>query len=135
MQLHPGPMRRMWTRRGSAPRKVALVGAGAIVAGAIFLGSSDSASDRSDPAAQIPGAPLEPQQPASEIAAFANLAEATPIPEAKPTRAPIAAPAIELDKITEEADRYVAKLADGRSAALTLQPELQHLAEKLLDDS
>ncbi len=42
---------------------------------------------------------------------------------------------LQLEKLRLEGDHYVAPLADGRTATLTLDPELQKLAEKLLDES
>jgi cell division protein FtsI/penicillin-binding protein 2 len=42
---------------------------------------------------------------------------------------------LDLDKITREGDVYVAPLADGRRAALTLDPRLQEAAERLLDQA
>jgi cell division protein FtsI/penicillin-binding protein 2 len=112
-----------------------LVVAGTLGVGIALVGAT---GDRSTPAARVPGVPLEPP-PATEIAAFSNLA--TQIPEAtrprpKPpiaiTNAPIG---IDLDRITREGDHYVARLADGRKARLTLDPGLQELAEKLLAEA
>jgi penicillin-binding protein A len=42
---------------------------------------------------------------------------------------------LQLDKLTLEDGRYVAPLKDGRRAVLTLDPDLQKLAEKLLDQA
>lgn len=42
---------------------------------------------------------------------------------------------LQLDKMTLEGDHYVAPLRDGRRAVLTLDPDLQQLAEKLLNRS
>jgi len=42
---------------------------------------------------------------------------------------------LQLDKLALEDGRYVAPLKDGRRAVLTLDPDLQKLAEKLLDQS
>lgn len=42
---------------------------------------------------------------------------------------------LQLDKMTLDGDHYVAPLRDGRRATLTLDPELQKLAEKLLDQA
>ncbi|MDQ3366672.1 MAG: penicillin-binding transpeptidase domain-containing protein [Myxococcota bacterium] len=42
---------------------------------------------------------------------------------------------IDLDKIVRQGDVYVAPLADGRQAVLTLDPALQELAERLLNES
>ena len=87
--------------------------AGCVVAGtAAFVGS-----DIGDgPSARIDGAPI---------------AEAASKPEP-----PAATPdTVDLDRITREGDVYVAPLADGRKATLTLDPTLQTLAEKLLNQS
>ena len=43
--------------------------------------------------------------------------------------------ALQLDKKQLDGDHYVAPLRDGRRAILTLDPDLQKLAEKLLDQS
>lgn len=43
--------------------------------------------------------------------------------------------ALQLDKLKRVDDHYEAPLRDGRRAVLTLDPELQELAEKLLDQS
>src|SRR4051812_14484880 len=127
MQLHPGSMRRMWTRR-STGKKLVVAGIGALAAGAIFL-----ASGSSDEAARIDGKPLVP---AAEAAAFANMADDVKIPAPKPVVPKPAAPVeIDLDKITLEGEHYIAQLADGRRAQLTLDVELQKLAEKLLVES
>src|SRR6188508_939789 len=88
MQLCPTTMRRMWSHRRSGPRRVALAGAGAIVVGAIFLGTGGPDGDSA--AAQIPGAPLElSAPPASEVAAFVNLAEEAPAPRPPAPKTPI----------------------------------------------
>jgi len=42
---------------------------------------------------------------------------------------------VDLDKITRDGDHYVAPTIDGRKAVLTLEPDLQELAEKLLNQS
>lgn len=91
------------------------------------------------PKAEIGGAALTTAQPASEVAAFANLADETAIPDPKaprslPADAPLGA-LLDLDKIERIGDHYEAPLKDGRRAVLTLDPELQPLAEKLLDQA
>jgi len=119
----------MFVARRPPARRVLLVGMGAIVAGAIYFGTAGSAEIAPT---RINGAPLV--APAEEIATFANLADrAVAHPSVAPT--PVTAPVIDLDKITLDGDEYVAQLADGRRAVLTLDPELQKLAERLLDES
>lgn len=122
----------MFVTRGGARRRLVLVGIGAIVAGAIFLGSerSDDPADRRPADARIPGAPLDLPTPAKP-APPPSATSVKPVP-------PLALPAaLDLDKMTfdTERDRYVIVLADGRRAELTLDPALQKLAEKLLDQS
>ena len=133
-----------------------IVGA-AIVAGAAALVGHDGRGDERMPSASIQGDPLVPatapitspsQSPATsaaeaarEVAAFEGLADR---PAAKGVARPAIPPApgtgplgslIDLDHIERVADHYEAPLKDGRRAVLTLDPELQSLAEKLLDES
>ena len=98
------------------------------------------------PKAEIGGAALATAQPAAEVAAFVNLADQTVIPDPAskgsypqppqpmPAGTPLGA-LIDLDKIERVGDHYEAPLKDGRRAILTLDPELQPLAEKLLDQA
>jgi cell division protein FtsI/penicillin-binding protein 2 len=104
---------------GRLPR-VLLLG-GVIVAGsAALLGAGPD----KHPAAQIGGAPLTPGAAASTASGMAK-AEVNPHEE----------PAVDLAKIVREGDHYVSRLADGRRAVLTLEPERQELAEKLRNES
>src|SRR5213079_236116 len=104
MQLHPTAMRRMWTRR-STGKKLVVAGIGALAAGAIFLGVGSG-----DEAARIDGKPLVP---ASEAAAFANLADDVKIPAPRPivVDKPKGPVELDLDKITLEGEHYIAQLA------------------------
>src|SRR5688500_6788892 len=115
------------TRRGPGRRR-AVVGAGALVAGVIFIHGSDDASPTLD--ARISGGPLVP---AAEAAAPPAKAERELPTKPAPTAALPAT--IDLDKITLENDRYVVPPADGRRAELTPDPNLQKLAERLLKES
>ena len=100
-----------------------------LLAGCVVAGGAMMLDDDSRPAARMDGAPIE------EIAKFTNLA-ATPAEAAsKPAIPPASVDTVDLDKITREGDVYTAPLADGRKATLTLDPELQTLAEKLLNES
>lgn len=121
-------------------RSIVLLAGAVVVAGgaAMVTGSPDA------PKADIGGAALEAAQPASEVAAFVNLADQTVIPDPAPNPTPkhpaatAAAPLgalIDLDKIERIVDHYEAPLKDGRRAVLTLDPDLQPLAEKLLDQA
>lgn len=96
-----------------------------IVAGsAALLG----AGPESHPAAQLGGAPIGG---ARETAALSSAA-----PGMRPREVnPLVQPAIDLDKIVRDGDHYVYALPEGRRAVLTLDPELQELAQKLLDES
>ncbi len=83
--------------------------------------------------ASIGGAPLTVAPPAPGTPAGPG-----PIPgqPAAPAIGPVElARLLDLDRITREGDEYVATLADGRRATLTLDPRLQTLAERLLDQS
>ncbi len=112
---------------------VLIAGAVAIAGGAALIGGDDRA-----PAAAIDGAPLDPPPtpaPASEVAATTPSHATTPA--AKPAVAAAAATpdTLELDQVTRVDDHYEAPLGNGKRAILTLDPDLQPLAEKLLDES
>ncbi|MCX5744007.1 MAG: penicillin-binding transpeptidase domain-containing protein, partial [Proteobacteria bacterium] len=102
-----------------------LLGGAAVLAG---LGVFSRGS--TGPAAEIPGTKV------AEAAAFASLAETAKLaPE--PSVPPPAPPKrlgeqLDLDHITRVGDHFEAPLADGRHAILTLDPDLQAVAEKLL---
>ncbi|MBA3459372.1 MAG: hypothetical protein H0T46_05390 [Deltaproteobacteria bacterium] len=112
-------------------RSFALLAGAVVVAGsAAMIGGGKGAS--SAPRAEIPGAPLASSvQPPEERAAFEALAE-TPAPV--PSIGPIGA-MVDLDRIELVGDHYEAPLKGGRRAVLTLDPVLQPLAEKLLNQS
>ncbi|MDQ3296475.1 MAG: penicillin-binding transpeptidase domain-containing protein [Myxococcota bacterium] len=130
-------------------RRLHVLLAGCVVAGgaALLTGNGPSGA----PSAAIGGPAIDPDAPpASEVAAFANLAIDDGAPKSGQTKGKskskgkasgvraVSAGAIDtvdLDKITRDGDHYVAPLADGRKAVLTLDPDLQELAEKLLDES
>lgn len=114
-------------------RRYLLAGAGVFALGYVVLGGGDSSSSPT-PKSEIAGAPLAPPE---EVAAFQNLATQIPgVPAtvAKHTAITGPAPTIDLSSIELVGDRYVAKLSDGHKATLTLDPKLQELAEKLLDE-
>jgi cell division protein FtsI/penicillin-binding protein 2 len=114
-------------------RRTGFLVAGAVaIAGGVALVGATGLSGSSP--AEIPGSPLDGAQ---EKAAFANLADdkKAEIPQTKPVAPSVPVLAIDLEKIAREGDRYVAPLADGKRATLTLDPNLQALAEKLLDES
>jgi len=105
-------------------RRVVLLAGGALIAGAAMFASAGSggagqSTTTATPAASIQGAPLvsEPEP------AWAQTPVAPP---------PAAAPEVQLDKMELVGDHYEAPLADGRRAILTLDPDLQATAEKLL---
>lgn len=102
------------------------------------------------PKAEIAGAALAPGESAQtpeEVAAFQALADqpaAAPVTETAPAAAipPTGSPAavatalgVDLDKIERVGDHYEAPIKGGKRAVLTLDPELQPLAEKLLNQS
>ena len=125
---------------------ILLAGACVVAGGAAMLGGDDRA-----PAASINGAPLtgspvatasaanavpaaKPSTP-EEAAAFEALAEEPrEVTQAQPARPPLGT-LIDLDRIERVDDHYEAPLKDGRRAVLTLDPDLQPLAEKLLNES
>lgn len=114
-------------------RPTLLLLAGCVVAGtAAFMGG-----DRKH-AANIEGDAIDPV----EVSTFQNLtgggasvAAAATLPNKKPGAKEASIDSIDLDKITRDGDVYKAPLADGRIATLTLDPDLQELAEKLLNES
>ena len=134
-------------------RRSAVLLAGAmVVAGGAALFAGDAGPHRArPPAASIAGAALAPAaaaaapppaDPASPIeTSVVGLTTAAPRPEPRPgmlgalrSTAPLGS-MIDLDRITRVADHYEAPLRDGRRAILTLDPELQPLAEQLLTES
>ncbi|MGE0550456.1 MAG: penicillin-binding transpeptidase domain-containing protein [Kofleriaceae bacterium] len=121
-----------------------LAGAAVVSTGAALL------SDDEPTAASLGGAPLTAPAPLTTPAPATLAAGASPpSPSAPPTPAPpqASAPAtsagvtrpiagaLDLDRIERVGDHYEAPTANGRRAVLTLDPELQPLAEKLLDQS
>jgi cell division protein FtsI/penicillin-binding protein 2 len=72
---------------------------------------------------------------ATEVAAFASLADSVQIPEPKPPALP-ASDQVDFDHIERVGDHYEAPLrGSNRHAILTLDPKLQTAAEKLLTES
>lgn len=120
-------------------RRVVLLAGGALLAGAgLFINTG--AGPKATTAASIQGAELAPAAPgaahaapttpppADEISAFEDIAQKT----AKQVSGNVE---LDLSKIELVDGAYVAPLKDGRKATLTLDPQLQALAEKLLDQS
>lgn len=101
-------------------RRAVLLAGGALLAGAGLFMSSGAGPT---PKASIEGAALSKKPTPDDIAKKAEEAI---------KRATID---LQLEKMELEDDRYVAPLRDGRRAVLTLDPELQELARKLLDQS
>src|SRR5690242_10832633 len=112
MTLHRGSMRRVVLLAGG----VVLAGAGLVLS----TGAGPSAKPAAMPAASIEG-------PALEI----KPETAAPLPPPPPSK-PLD---LDLDRIERVGDHYEAKLADGRRARLTLDPDLQAAAEKLLAEA
>jgi cell division protein FtsI/penicillin-binding protein 2 len=107
-------------------RRAVLLAGGALLAGAGLFMSSPADSE-SPPKASVPGAPLIPSKATpDEVAKFESLAEDS---------VQHATVDLQLDKMELVDGHYVAPLRDGRKATLTLDPDLQKLAEKLLDES
>lgn len=116
-----------------------MLAGGVLLAGTAVLLASGY-GPQAAPHASIAGAPLGggAALPADEVAAFASLAERTRLPgeTPKPAAGPLElAKLLDPTKIAREGDAYVATLADGRRAELTLDPRLQPLVERLLDEA
>lgn len=133
-------------------RSVGLLAGAVVVAGTAAMISRGAAG--SAPRAEIAGAALAPGESggatAEEVAAFQALAD-QPAAKAGPETTAAAIPAaatpsptavakalgVDLDKIELVGDHYEAPITSqrGKRAVLTLDPELQPLAEKLLNQS
>src|SRR5688500_5117054 len=100
-------------------RRAVLLAGGALLAGAGLFMSSGAGPT---PKASIDGAALESKSDPDEVVKSVQKSL---------ERATID---LQLDKMELEDERYVAPLRDGRRAVLTLDPELQKLARKLLDE-
>ncbi|MEJ7600125.1 MAG: penicillin-binding transpeptidase domain-containing protein [Kofleriaceae bacterium] len=100
---------------------VLIAGAALLVGGAALLGAGEPSAS---PPAQIPGAALDTPTSAGARAALGTTRSIS-----------VADVAVDLDRVIRDGDVYTVKLADGRRAVLTLDPALQELAEKLLNES
>jgi cell division protein FtsI/penicillin-binding protein 2 len=112
-------------------RRAVLLAGGALLASAgLFMRSGAGPT----PKASLEGGALDSKPTPAEISTYESLAkdshERTPAKQE-----PAGASDLQLDKMTLEDGHYVAPLRDGRRAVLTLDPDLQKLAEKLLDES
>src|SRR5262245_23561505 len=105
-------------------RAVLLAGAALLASAGLFM-SSGAGPDQKAPPASIPGEPLSQPTPA-EVATYQSLAEDS-IKNATVD--------LQLDKMELKDGHYEAPTRDGRRARLTLDPDLQKLAEKLLNES
>src|SRR5262245_7619723 len=114
MRLHPREMRR-----------AVLLSGGALLACAALFMRSGAGPDATPPKASIDGEPLSQATP-EEVAKYQSLAD-DPIKQATVD--------LQLDKMELKDGHYEAPLRDGRRAKLTIDPDLQKLAEKLLDQS
>jgi penicillin-binding protein A len=104
-------------------RRAVLLAGGAILAGAgLFISSGAGPT----PKASIDGDKLDSKVSADEAAQYEALAEDS-IKHATID--------LQLDKMELKDEHYEAPMRDGRRAILTLDPDLQKLAEKLLDES
>ena len=121
MTIHPGAMRRS---------HVLLAGAVAIAGGAALFGGHGG------PAAVVQGAPLAEPIPTAEARSPAVDPAAAGAPAIQRAQAAVAE-LIDLDQLTLSpgGDHYEALLKDGRRAVLTLDPNLQAYAEKLLSEA
>jgi penicillin-binding protein A len=104
-------------------RRAVLLAGGALLAGAGLFMSTGAGPT---PKAAIEGGSLDSKPTPAEVAKFESLAEAS---------AKNATVDLQLDKMELVDGHYVAPLRDGRRAVLTLDPDLQQLAEKLLNES
>ncbi|HEY4243613.1 MAG TPA: penicillin-binding transpeptidase domain-containing protein [Kofleriaceae bacterium] len=123
-----------------------------VLAGSILVaGVAAIAGHKADHAASIASIP---SSAAGDPAVLAKLADQTVMPTEAPAPLPVpipkpetgeavtaaapsavAASGLDLDHITRVGDHYEAPIAGGKRAVLTLDPELQQLAEHLLDES
>jgi cell division protein FtsI/penicillin-binding protein 2 len=101
-------------------RRVLWLAFAALLAGAGLYASSGGAGPSAPPPAEIAGAPLETPPTA-------------PLPPPPPPKA--SELRIDFDHVERAGDHFEAPLTDGRRVKLTLDPELQELAEKLLDEA
>jgi penicillin-binding protein A len=104
-------------------RRAVLLAGGALLAGAGMFISSGAGPT---PKAAIAGDKLDSKVSADEAAKYESLAEDS-IKNATID--------LQLDKMELKDGHYEAPLRDGRRATLTLDPDLQKLAEKLLNES
>ncbi|HUS29917.1 MAG TPA: penicillin-binding transpeptidase domain-containing protein [Kofleriaceae bacterium] len=109
-------------------RRVVLLAGGVLLAGAsVFVNAGpDHKPKKPTPKASIQGESLV-AAPSGPIT--------TPSQLSVDTKTSDVLSDLQLDKLTLEDGHYVAPLKDGRRAVLTLDPDLQKLAEKLLDQS
>src|SRR4051812_29229919 len=107
---------------------VLLAGAVGVVAVAAIAGRSGG-----EPASKIEGAAIEQAEETSTFEALAS----TPAPSNAIPAPPVLtlAEQLDLDHLVLAGDHYEVPLKDGRKAILTLDPALQQLAEKLLDEA
>ncbi len=113
-------------------RYYALLAGGALIAGAGLVISSGAGPG---PAAKISDTAIDR---ARETATFERLGDPAPTTSAGDPKAGSPTPAtieIDLEKMSRDGDHYVAPAGDGRTAILTLDPELQTTAEKLLAEA
>lgn len=116
-------------------RRGPILAGGVLLAGTAALLASGY-GPWSAPSAAIGGAPLG--APAAAPAAPASPTAQAPAPgpaPAQPAGPPELATLLDLDRIARQGDGYVATLTDGRRVALTLDPRLQALAERLLEEA
>jgi cell division protein FtsI/penicillin-binding protein 2 len=107
-------------------RRAVLLAGGALLAGAGLFISSGAGPSSKTPKAAIEGDSLDSKPTPEEVAKYESLA-ADSVKQATFD--------LQLDKMELIDGHYVAPLRDGRKATLTLDPDLQKLAEKLLDQS
>ena len=105
-------------------RRAVLLTGGALASAGLFMSASIIGADGT-PKAAIEGEPLS-KPTAEEVATYESLAEDS-IKHATVD--------LQLDKMELKDGHYEAPLRDGRCATLTLDPDLQKLAEKLLNES
>jgi penicillin-binding protein A len=113
-----------------------LAGTAVLLASGYGPWSASSAPISAPLSASIRGAPLAGAAVTPPVPGSPAWSGPIPGQPAAPVAGPVElARLLDLDRIARDGDEYVATLTDGRRATLTLDPRLQTLAERLLDQS
>ena len=117
MRLHPG----------ISMRRAVLLAGGALLASAgLFISSGAGPTPKASIEGDSVGRPIASPASPAEVATYESLAD-------DPAKQGSVELLLEKTQLID--GHYVAPLRDGRKATLTLDPDLQELAEKLLNES